>query len=67
MRRGIDNNRESKIRKIVGFQSAFFFVFFWWWWWWWGREREIEGVVKIVKSTNCDLGERIIAQVDTHK
>jgi hypothetical protein len=30
-------------------------------------EREIEGVVKIVKSTNCDLGERIIAQVDTHK
>jgi hypothetical protein len=23
--------------------------------------------VKIVKSTNCDLGERIIAQVDTHK
>jgi hypothetical protein len=30
-------------------------------------EREIEGVVKIVKSTNCDLGERIIAQVVTHK
>ena len=41
---------ERVIREIEGFQSDFVFLVV-------EREREKEGVVRIVKSTNCDLGE----------